>query len=125
MPARRIKLTCTEKLEIGARQKWKCACCGKMLDAYYEPHHVIELSKGGRDHPDNMVALLPSCHRKITYDGLYRPNRDKPATPPPEPVEPPQAKQGAQCVSKHKTSIDEFAKQFEHMGLGKQKKSVT
>ncbi len=25
-------------------------------------HHIVELSQGGRDSPDNLVALCPTCH---------------------------------------------------------------
>lgn len=32
---------------------------------YLEAHHMDELSKGGIDHPDNMVALCPNCHVEI------------------------------------------------------------
>lgn len=31
---------------------------------FLEVHHQIWLSEGGPDHPDNMVALCPNCHRQ-------------------------------------------------------------
>lgn len=31
---------------------------------FLEAHHQIWLSEGGPDHPDNMVALCPNCHRQ-------------------------------------------------------------
>ncbi len=32
---------------------------------YLESHHIIYLSKGGRDSIENVAALCPNCHRKI------------------------------------------------------------
>ena len=32
---------------------------------YLETHHIIWLSKGGRDSIENTVALCPNCHRKM------------------------------------------------------------
>ena len=32
---------------------------------YLENHHIIWLSKGGKDSIDNTVALCPNCHRKM------------------------------------------------------------
>lgn len=32
---------------------------------FLESHHVILLSKGGKDSIDNVVALCPNCHKKI------------------------------------------------------------
>lgn len=36
-------------------------------DPYLEAHHIDELSQGGEDHPDKVVALCPSCHMEIHY----------------------------------------------------------
>ncbi len=33
--------------------------------AYLETHHIIWLSQGGEDTPENTVALCPNCHRKM------------------------------------------------------------
>lgn len=32
---------------------------------YLETHHIVWLSKGGKDTIDNTVALCPNCHRKM------------------------------------------------------------
>lgn len=32
---------------------------------YLESHHIIWLSRGGEDVPDNMAALCPNCHKKM------------------------------------------------------------
>ncbi len=46
-----------------------CRCLAPFLsangDPYLESHHVIWLSRDGRDSVDNVVALCPNCHRKM------------------------------------------------------------
>ena len=32
---------------------------------YLETHHIVWLSNGGEDTPENTVALCPNCHRKM------------------------------------------------------------
>ena len=32
---------------------------------YLETHHIVWLSNGGEENPDNTVALCPNCHRKM------------------------------------------------------------
>lgn len=34
---------------------------------YLEVHHVYRLSDGGPDHPGNVIALCPNCHRRAHY----------------------------------------------------------
>jgi 5-methylcytosine-specific restriction enzyme A len=34
---------------------------------YLEPHHTRRLSDGGPDHPDAVIALCPTCHRRAHY----------------------------------------------------------
>lgn len=55
-----------------ARAKGVCQLCMKpapFLDSkgvpYLEVHHVIWLSRGGKDSTDNAVALCPNCHTKM------------------------------------------------------------
>lgn len=50
----------------------KCELCGynapfnDLNDSpYLEAHHIIWLSKNGKDSNDNIVALCPNCHRKM------------------------------------------------------------
>ena len=31
---------------------------------YLEVHHLIPISKGGPDHPENVAAVCPNCHRR-------------------------------------------------------------
>lgn len=34
---------------------------------FLEVHHLIPMSEGGPDTPDNVVALCPNCHRSLHY----------------------------------------------------------
>lgn len=51
-----------------------CQGCGDeapFLDSDGEPflevHHLHRRSDGGADHPDNVIALCPNCHRRVHY----------------------------------------------------------
>lgn len=51
-----------------------CEYCGRPAPfkdstggPYLEVHHVDELGKGGADTPERVVALCPTCHRRIHY----------------------------------------------------------
>lgn len=34
---------------------------------YLEPHHTTRLSDGGPDHPRHVIALCPTCHRRVHH----------------------------------------------------------
>src|SRR5690606_25299604 len=34
---------------------------------YLEVHHVRPLADGGADHPLNVAAVCPNCHRRVTH----------------------------------------------------------
>ena len=34
---------------------------------FLEVHHLRRRSDGGPDHPDNVIALCPNCHRRVHY----------------------------------------------------------
>lgn len=34
---------------------------------YLDVHHIIPLSDGGKDSPDNVVAVSPNCHRRYHF----------------------------------------------------------
>lgn len=34
---------------------------------YLEPHHTTRLADGGPDHPEHVIALCPTCHRRVHY----------------------------------------------------------
>ena len=55
------------------RAKGKCEACGQnapfktKTGPFLEVHHVFRLADGGPDHPDNVIALCPNCHRRAHY----------------------------------------------------------
>ncbi|MCE5163749.1 HNH endonuclease [Plesiomonas sp. PI-19] len=61
------------KLYVIARSKGVCEGCGESAPfktksgPYLECHHVHRLADGGPDHPDNVVALCPNCHRRAHF----------------------------------------------------------
>jgi 5-methylcytosine-specific restriction protein A len=40
---------------------------GKNGEPFLEVHHLHRRSDGGADHPDNVVALCPNCHRRVHH----------------------------------------------------------
>ncbi|MGQ3299664.1 HNH endonuclease [Reyranella sp.] len=55
-----------------ARSGGNCEGCGcpapfKRPDGtpYMEAHHLLRLSDGGPDHPQHVIALCPTCHRRV------------------------------------------------------------
>lgn len=57
-----------------ARADGVCECCGEPApfadeggEPYLEVHHVDELGEGGADHPNRVVAVCPTCHRRVHY----------------------------------------------------------
>lgn len=51
-----------------------CQGCGedapfqnKNGEPFLEVHHLHRRSDGGADHPDNVIALCPNCHRRIHH----------------------------------------------------------
>lgn len=55
---------------VKERDDNKCQSCGftfkkKNGENYVEVAHMRGLAEGGPDHPDNMVALCPNCHKKL------------------------------------------------------------
>jgi len=62
------------KRYVKARAGGVCEGCGedapfvtKSGDPYLEPHHTHMLSDGGPDHPASVIALCPTCHRRVHY----------------------------------------------------------
>ncbi len=55
------------------RSKGKCEGCATdapfrtRKGAYLECHHLTQMADGGPDHPENVIALCPNCHRKSHY----------------------------------------------------------
>ena len=46
-----------------------CIYCGKEEDLQIE--HMIPRSKGGKDHPDNLVRVCSTCNQSKSNKGLY------------------------------------------------------
>lgn len=46
------------------KQRGKCACCGEVFNGKFEVDHIIPLSKGGSNFPDNLQLLTPICNKK-------------------------------------------------------------
>lgn len=51
-----------------------CQGCGEEApfdgvdgEPFLEVHHLHRQSDGGPDHPDNVIALCPNCHRRVHY----------------------------------------------------------
>lgn len=61
------------KMYVVARSKGRCEGCGEKAPfktksgPFLECHHLHRLADGGPDHPKNVVALCPNCHRRAHY----------------------------------------------------------
>lgn len=61
------------KLYVTARSKGCCEGCNGSAPfntkngPFLECHHVHRLADGGPDHPENVVALCPNCHRRAHF----------------------------------------------------------
>ena len=74
----RPNLTEPQRRAIAKRQNWKCnnphGVCNLPGElAGYDIDHVIPRWKNGSDHPDNLQALCPGCHRfKTDHERIDR-----------------------------------------------------
>ena len=61
------------KIYVIVRSRGLCEGCGSEAPfqtkkgPFLECHHVHRLADGGPDHPINVVALCPNCHRRAHY----------------------------------------------------------
>jgi len=61
------------KLYVLARAKGVCEGCDEpapfesKAGPYLECHHLYQVADGGPDHPENVVAVCPNCHRRAHY----------------------------------------------------------
>lgn len=61
------------KKYVRARAKGFCEGCGEKAPfssksgPFLECHHLHRMADGGPDHPENVVALCPNCHRRVHY----------------------------------------------------------
>lgn len=70
---RRPYLSAVTKKEVAAKQSWRCAACGKLLDSTFEIDHVVPLFRGGGNGASNLQALHRACHMaKSALDARMR-----------------------------------------------------
>jgi hypothetical protein len=50
------------RLEILERDGWRCAYCACHVDDSAHVDHVVPWSRGGSDHPENLVASCAACN---------------------------------------------------------------
>lgn len=62
------------KLYVLARADGNCEGCKSPApfmrrdgSPYLEPHHLHRVSDGGPDHPAHVIALCPTCHRRVHH----------------------------------------------------------
>lgn len=60
------------RIYVQRRANGMCEGCGEPAPfvrkdgtPYLEPHHTTRLADGGPDHPDHVIALCPTCHRRV------------------------------------------------------------
>ncbi|EHN67946.1 HNH endonuclease [Aliivibrio fischeri] len=65
----------SEAIKLYAKKRAKGICEACHMNApfeaksgpYLEVHHLTRLADGGSDTPENVIALCPTCHRKVHY----------------------------------------------------------
>lgn len=57
-----------------ARQKGRCYWCGEKVGDDFHVDHIVPLSRGGADWPDNLVIACPACnmskHNKLPHEWI-------------------------------------------------------
>jgi 5-methylcytosine-specific restriction endonuclease McrA len=56
--------TASEILALGAKQKWRCACCKAPIKDAYNADHITPISKGGSDYITNIQLLCETCNKR-------------------------------------------------------------
>ena len=74
MKAARRRFSLSVYRAILAKQYWRCACCGELLDGPivsrcgaplpYHFDHILPLHLGGKDEPENLQALKRGHHKR-------------------------------------------------------------
>ena len=59
---RRKRITPFQAKRVGARQHWRCAMCGELLQEDFECDHVVPLHQGGSF--DNDTTALQALHKR-------------------------------------------------------------
>ena len=75
---RREPVSKSQKNEVLARQKNKCARCKRHLDmraVHFD--HIKEVYKGGKSRVSNLQALCTNCHSIKTHEGRLKEKEKK------------------------------------------------
>ena len=75
MSMKRRRVTPFISNKMAARQKLKCAMCGKLLQEDWEVDHIVSLQRGGSNDLNNLQALHKRCH-------AYKNHIEQPRTDP-------------------------------------------
>ena len=61
---RRKRITPFQAKRVAAKQRWRCAMCGELLQEDFEVDHVVPLHKGGSfdNNIESLQALRKRCH---------------------------------------------------------------
>ena len=62
----RPRFSTTERLQIGARQNWKCDYCNSLLSSSFQIDHIVPLQWKGSHSMDNAHAICGTCHADKT-----------------------------------------------------------
>lgn len=76
-PSKRVTRCVTEHMKrfVASGQGWKCKHCANMLDYTWQTDHVVPLSLGGSNEPENLQALCCNCHARKTIADLHEERR--------------------------------------------------
>lgn len=61
-------MTQPRRLQIAARQEWKCNTCTKILSSVFEIDHMIPWNESYDDSDENLQALCVECHKLKTAE---------------------------------------------------------
>jgi hypothetical protein len=77
---KRESVATSQRNAVLARQKNKCARCGKLLDMRaVQIDHIKEVYKGGKSTVSNLQALCSSCHSIKTHEDKLKQTEKKKA----------------------------------------------
>ena len=70
-------MTQPRRLQIAARQEWKCNTCTKILSYVFEIDHMIPWKISYDDSNKNLQALCVECHKLKTANENMHSRSDK------------------------------------------------
>lgn len=68
--------TAADVQSLYAAQEGRCAYCGVEVGQNYDVDHIVPLSRGGGNGPDNLAIACPSCNRSKGSKLLEEWNRE-------------------------------------------------